>query len=130
MGQITSLGFPVVAISKDEKAFFVELGARIAQIRKEQGITQVQLAEWLGVSQQTVNAYEVGRRRMVASALPTLAKLLGVSLEELMGAPQKPGKRGPTPKLQQQMERITQLPKAQQKWVIKMIEGVLSQAGR
>jgi transcriptional regulator with XRE-family HTH domain len=130
MGQITSLGLQPVAISKEEKAFFVQLGSRIAQIRKEQGITQAQLAEWLGVSQQTVNAYEVGRRRMVASALPTLARLLGVSLEELMGEPPKPGKRGPTPKLQQQMERITQLPKAQQKWVIKMIEGVLSQAGR
>jgi transcriptional regulator with XRE-family HTH domain len=130
MGQITSLELPPVAISKDEKAFFVQLGARIAQIRKEQGITQAQLAEWLGVSQQTVNAYEVGRRRMVASALPTLARLLGVSLEELMGEPPKPGKRGPTPKLQQQMERITQLPKAQQKWVIKMLEGVLGQAGR
>jgi transcriptional regulator with XRE-family HTH domain len=130
MGQITSCELQPVAISKEEKAFFVQLGSRIAQIRKEQGTTQAQLAEWLGVSQQTVNAYEVGRRRMVASALPTLARLLGVSLEELMGEPPRPGKRGPTPKLQQQMERINQLPKAQQKLVIKMLEGVLGQAGR
>ena len=130
MGQITLAGIESVAISKDEKAFFVQLGSRIAQLRKEQGITQVQLAEWLNVSQQTVNAYEVGRRRMAVSALPTIAKLLGVSLEELIGEPLKPGKRGPTPKLQQQMERIHQLPKAQQKFVIKMLEGVLSQAGR
>ena len=130
MGQITLAGIESVAISKDEKAFFVQLGSRIAQLRKEQGITQVQLAEWLNVSQQTVNAYEVGRRRMAVSALPTIAKLLGVSLEELIGEPLKPSKRGPTPKLQQQMERINQLPKAQQKFVIKMLEGVLSQAGR
>ena len=130
MGQITLAGIESVAISKDEKAFFVQLGSRIAQLRKEQGITQVQLAEWLNVSQQTVNAYEVGRRRMAVSALPVIAKLLGVSLEELIGEPLKPSKRGPTPKLQQQMERINQLPKAQQKFVIKMLEGVLSQAGR
>lgn len=130
MGQITLPEIESVAISKDEKAFFVQLGSRIAQLRKEQGITQVQLAEWLNVSQQTVNAYEVGRRRMAVSALPVIAKLLGVSLEELIGEPLKPGKRGPTPKLQQQMERIHQLPKAQQKFVIKMLEGVLSQAGR
>ncbi len=82
------------------------------------------------MSQQTVNAYEVGRRRMAVSALPVIAKLLGVSLEELIGEPLKPGKRGPTPKLQQQMERLHQMPKAQQKFVIKMLEGVLSQAGR
>ena len=130
MGQITSPEIESVAISKDEKAFFVQLGGRIAQLRKEQGITQVQLAEWLNVSQQTVNAYEVGRRRMAVSALPILAKLLGVSLEELIGEPQKPGKRGPTPKLQQQMERINQLPKARQKFVMEMLETVLSQTSR
>jgi transcriptional regulator with XRE-family HTH domain len=130
MGRITLPEIESVAISKDEKAFFVQLGARIAQLRKDQGITQVQLAEWLNVSQQTVNAYEVGRRRMAVSALPVIAKLLGVSLEELIGEPPKPGKRGPTPKLQQQMERIHQLPKAKQKFVIEMLEGVLGQAGR
>lgn len=130
MGQFALAGTESVAISKDEKVFFVQLGSRIAQLRKEQGITQVQLAEWLNVSQQTVNAYEVGRRRMAVSALPTIAKLLGVSLEELIGEPQKPGKRGPTPKLQQQMQRIHQLPKARQKFVMEMIETVLSQASR
>ena len=130
MGPFTLAGIESVAIGKDEKAFFAQLGARIAQLRKEQDITQVQLAEWLNVSQQTVNAYEVGRRRMAVSALPTIAKLLGVALEELIGEPPKPGKRGPAPKLQQQMERINQLPKAQQKFVIKMIETVLSQASR
>ena len=51
---------PTVALSKEETAFFVQMGARIAQLRKEQGITQTQLAEWLGVSQQTITAYEVG----------------------------------------------------------------------
>lgn len=40
-----------MAISKEEKIFFVQIGARIAQLRKAQGITQVQLAQWLGVSQ-------------------------------------------------------------------------------
>ena len=35
----------VVAISQEERAFFVELGARIAQLRKSADITQVQLAE-------------------------------------------------------------------------------------
>ena len=67
MGPFTLAGIESVAIGKDEKAFFAQLGARIAQLRKEQGITQVQLAEWLNVSQQTVNAYEVGRRRMAGA---------------------------------------------------------------
>jgi hypothetical protein len=64
------------------------------------------------------------------SALPVIAKLLGVSLEELVGEEPRAAKRGPSPKLQQQIERIQQLPKTQQRFVMQMLEGVLSQAGR
>ena len=119
-----------VAISQDERAFFVQLGTRIAQLRKSANITQVQLAEFLEVSQQTVNAYEMGHRRMAISALPRLARLLGVSIEELIGEPPKPGKRGPAPKLQQQIDRLSTLPPAKQRLVMEMLEGVLMQASR
>lgn len=120
----------VVAISQEERAFFVALGARIAQLRKNANITQVQLAEFLGVSQQTVNAYEMGHRRMAISALPRLARLLGVSIEELFGEPARSGKRGPTPQLQQKIERLSRLPKSQQKLLMQMLDGMISQAGR
>lgn len=40
------------------------------------------------------------------------------------------GKRGPTPKPQQQIERIAQLPKAKQRFVMEMLETVLTQASR
>jgi transcriptional regulator with XRE-family HTH domain len=119
-----------MAISQDERAFFVQLGARIAELRKGADITQVQLAEFLGVSQQTVNAYEAGHRRMAISALPRLARLLGVSIEELIGEPVKPGKRGPTPIWQRKVERLSRLPKTQQKVVMEMLDGLLAQAGR
>jgi len=36
-------------------------------------------------------------------------------------------RRGPTPKLQQQLARIAQLPKAQQRFVIQLLEGLLNQ---
>ena len=41
-----------------------------------------------------------------------------------------PGKRGPTPLLQKQIERLNRLPKAQQKVVMQMLDGVLSQSNR
>ncbi len=115
---------------RDEKQFFNGLGARIAELRKSQNITQVQLAETLGVSQQMVTAYEVGRRRMPVSSLPVIARYLGTTVEELISEKAPPAKRGPTPKLQQQIERLNTLPKAQQQVVIKMLDGVLGQAGR
>jgi transcriptional regulator with XRE-family HTH domain len=118
-------------IGKDEKAFFAQLGARIAEVRKAQGITQVQLAEVLSVSQQTINAYEVGRRRMPVSSLPIIARHLGVSIEELLGDTSTAArKRGPAPKLQQQIERIQQLPRTRQRFVMEMIDTVLGQTGR
>jgi len=119
-----------MAISDDERAFFARLGARLAELRRAQDITQVQLAETLGVSQQTINSYEVGRRRVPVSALPTLARTLGVSLEALIGEKASPAKRGPTPKFQQQLERLGRLPQAKQRVVMQMLEGVLMQASR
>jgi transcriptional regulator with XRE-family HTH domain len=129
MGHVDLLRMPAVAISKDERAFFKRLGARVAELRKQRDITQVQLAEHLGISQQSVNAYETGYRRIPVSALPPLARFLGVTLDELVGETTQARKRGPAPKLQQQLERISQLPRAKQRFVIEMLDTVLQQTG-
>ena len=120
-----------VAINDDERAFFIALGGRIARIRKEQDITQAQLAELIGVSQQTMNSYESGRRRIPVSQLPEVAKRRGVATEALLTDDSKAAsKRGPTPKLQQQMDRINQLPRTKQQFVMQVIDSVLAQATR
>ena len=131
MRHVIALECPTVAISQDEREFFTVLGARVASLRKNAHITQVQLADTLGVSQQTVNAYESGNRRIPVSALPVLAKELGVGMEELLGESTAAAKkRGPAPKLQQHLERISQLPKPRQRMVMEMLEAVLAQANR
>lgn len=117
-------------MTQDEKAFFKQLGARIAELRKSAGITQVQLAETVGVSQQTVASWEVGRRGVPVATLPVLARALSVSIENLIGEKAAPAKRGPTPQLQQKIERLSRLPKTQQKVVMEMLDGLLAQAGR
>jgi transcriptional regulator with XRE-family HTH domain len=93
-------------------------------------MTQVQLAEILGLTQQMIASYEVGRRRVPVSLLPQIAETLAVSLEELIGKKDVPAKRGPAPKLQQQIERIQRLPRAKQRFVIEMLDTVLAQASR
>jgi transcriptional regulator with XRE-family HTH domain len=117
-------------MSQVEKKFFRELGARVAQLRKEQNLTQQSLAEALGTTQQQVASYEVARLRIPASMLPRLARVLGVSLEALIGEEDKPAKRGPTPKMQQQLERLSNLPKPKQRAVMEVLEAVLAQASR
>ena len=126
----TTIPLPLAVNIKDE-SFFKELGARIAQARKEHNITQVQLAATLGIAQQTLAHYEGGRLRLPASLLPVLAQELQLPVEELLGQPRAKkalAKRGPAPKLQQHMERISALPKTQQKFVLQVIESVLAQA--
>ncbi len=126
MNSRPSFAASAVAISDNERAFFIELGTRIHKLRKDQGITQVQLAEQLGVSQQTVTAYENGSRRVPISHLPRLATLLGTSVEAMLGEG-KAAKRGPASKLQQLMERIAQQPRSHQQFIIQVIESVLAQ---
>lgn len=117
-----------MAINNEERGFFVAFGERFATLRKERGLTQVQLAERLGVSQQAITAYESGQRRVPISTLPLLANTLGVSIEELIGAPAKRsvGKRGPQPKIAQQLQRIEALPKAKQRAIAQVLDSVLA----
>ncbi len=117
-------------MTSDEQQFFKALGTRIAQLRREQGLSQQALADQLGIAQQTFAHYEVGRARMPVSLLPELAKFFGVGVDDLLGLRNGAGKRGPAPKFQQQIERLGQLPKAKQKVVMEMLEGVLAQASR
>ena len=126
--------------TRDEQ-FFKELGVRIAQARKDHGLTQQELSEQLGVAQQTLAHYEVGRARMPASMLPTVARLLTLSLDELMGQPvprtaraaagkSGSGKRGPASRLEQQIQAVAQLPKTKQQFVSQMLDTVLAQVSR
>jgi transcriptional regulator with XRE-family HTH domain len=122
-----------MTISTDEREFFVTLGTRIAALRKARSITQVQLAQQLGVSQQTLQSYECGRRRVPVSAMPVVAQHLAVSLDELFdaqpAAKRSAAKRGPAPQWQQQIERMAQLPRARQQLVMQMLDGVLAAQG-
>ena len=128
MGRI--FDFEIAPMTQDEKEFFKAMGARIAQLRKDSSITQVQLAQVMEVSQQTVTSWEVGRRGVPVSAVPALARALGCTVETLVGEKAATVRRGPAPKLQQHIDRINQLPKPQQRFVMQVLESVLAQASR
>ena len=60
------------------------IGRRIAQLRKEQGMTQEELAPKLDVSSQAVSKWENDQSCPDISLLPKLAKLLGVTVDVLL----------------------------------------------
>ena len=60
------------------------LGTRIAALRREKEWKQDELAEKLGVSPQAVSKWENAQTCPDISLLPLLAKILGVSVDELL----------------------------------------------
>lgn len=60
------------------------LSERIAELRRERGLTQEQLGQPLGVSAQAVSKWEKGGAPDV-ELLPALADRLGVSIDALFG---------------------------------------------
>lgn len=118
---------PMISLSEADTDFFKDLGQRIAQARKDAGLTQQQLADVLEIGQPVLASYEIGRRRVPVSALAPLAKALKVSVEHLLGEQPAAAKRGPVPKLQRQIEQVSSLPKAQQQFVSQFLDTVLQQ---
>jgi len=113
----------------DQETFLRELGERLCRLRKEQGLTQTQLGDEVGVTQQVIAEYESGQRNIPVYRLASLADALGVSTAELLeGAARPARKRGPASKLDRLTEQIAKLPRSRQRFVVEMIEDAVARA--
>lgn len=65
-----------------------KLGARIASNRKAFNMTQVELADRMGVSYQAVSNWERGNSAPDISKLPELAEIFNQSVDQLLGEEQ------------------------------------------
>ena len=61
----------------------MELGKKIRQLRFKAGLTQEQLAERMGVGAQSVSKWENAVSMPDITALPLLAEIFGVSIDDL-----------------------------------------------
>ena len=73
------------------------IGRRMAEFRKARGITQVELAERLDVSQAVISQWEKGRRLLHGELIAALADVLHVSADALLGVRSKKSRRPPPP---------------------------------
>lgn len=60
-----------------------QIGIFIAELRKEQGMTQAELGEKIGVTNKTVSRWETGAYMPDIGVMPRLCEVLGIRINEL-----------------------------------------------
>lgn len=73
------------------------IAERLTSLRKARGITQVELAQRLGVSQALVSKFENAEVLLHAELLAQLSGILKVSVDELLGLQRSKSRRPPAP---------------------------------
>lgn len=63
----------------------IKIGKNIAQKRREKGITQEELANYLGISKPAVSKWESGQSYPDILLLPVIAAYFDISIDELLG---------------------------------------------
>jgi transcriptional regulator with XRE-family HTH domain len=106
-------------------------GQRLLALREAAGLSQAQVAEGLGMTQ---HAYAYWERHPVAlrpEQLLRLARILKVTVEELMDeAAAKKRNAGPSGKARQLFEAVSKLPRRQQEKVFSILEPFVREHGQ
>lgn len=106
-----------------------EIGARLAELRREAGLSQAQLARLLGMPQRTLSYYERESPDLPARLVAGISRVLGVPVAQLVKVDDGTrSKRGPKSKLERQLDSVRQLPRGQQQFVSKILDSVLQKA--
>lgn len=114
------------------------MGDRLQRIRKEKGVTQVDLAKRTGSSQVVVSSYECGRTHPNHEMLARIALALEVSTDYLLGIAPAPATtraafKSDTPalgKFQRRLDRLLHLPRRDQDAMLKVMDAMLAKGGK
>jgi len=60
------------------------VGSYLRNYRRIRNVTQLELAQWLGVSRQAISMWESGKRELKVTTLSKIARVFNVSLDELL----------------------------------------------
>lgn len=112
-------------------------GARLLTLRKTAGLSQDELARLVGETQGNISFWERTDKPPRSDVLPKLAKVLGVSVEHLLGAELAKVRPlplldapGPAGQVQRAFEEVRKLPRRQQQKVIEFVLAFVDQCKR
>ena len=114
------------AIGADEK----EIGRRLKDARERQDLTQVELAEKLGLDQTLVSAYERGAIRIHAALIAAFAKALKKSSDEILGLKKlRSNGRVKSLGLRRRLKRMDSLPPPDLRALLQTVDRFLKASG-
>lgn len=110
-------------------------GARMRALREAAGLTQGEIAKALGVPQSNIAHWEWSNKPPRADLLPLYAKVLGVTIDEIIETGRsnrhRPEPRpGPIGQLQRTFDAIRKLPRKQQRKIIETVTALIEQYHR
>ena len=103
-----------------------EFGARLTEARERAGLSQVELAEKIGVDRRMIAHWERRSVTLRPEQLAALSDALKTTTDELLGL--KPARaNGPAGRVRQVFEQVSRMPRKQQAKVVEFVEAYVLQ---
>lgn len=113
-------------MSKRKTPVMQSFGKRLAQLRKTAGYTQVEFAAEVDITQRMVAYYEAPDAQPPAHLLPQMAKVLGVSVDVLLGvSEQRSPKRIATNRLERRLLEIDKLDAKAKRQITQLLDSFI-----
>jgi transcriptional regulator with XRE-family HTH domain len=101
-------------------------GPRLTALRKNAGLSQTALAGEIGISQRMMAYYESPTAQPPANLLPAIARVLGVSIDALLGVETTRNKtRATDTRLQRRLQQIEQLPPEERRQILQVLDAFI-----
>jgi transcriptional regulator with XRE-family HTH domain len=96
--------------------------------RKAAGLTQIELAKALGVSNANIAFWEWSPKPPRSDVLPAMARILGVRVEDILGDDGGSSRNAPPrSKLQRTFDKARALPRRQQDLIVRFVDTLVEQ---
>src|SRR4030067_1180449 len=113
------------SMPKQEVERLAGVGARLAELRKRAGYTQQELAEAVQTTQRMISYYETQAEPPPSTLLPELARVLGVSVDQLLGLQRLKKSRLPDSRVLRRLQQIEALEPAEKRQVLQVLDAFI-----
>jgi transcriptional regulator with XRE-family HTH domain len=103
-----------------------QVGQKIAEYRKSKGLTQIEMAEAVGISRDVLASYEIGKAHLNEEMVIRLSLFLKVPSDDLLGLKSPSQSTAPSNlRLMKRFWQIEKLPEHKKKAILKTLDDLI-----